>query len=145
MKLFRISNVLILALASGLGGALFWTSQAVQQKQDTLSSLLQQSRHEQDSLGVLSAEWDYLNRPQRLEELAQHYLKVEPVDEKGIVTDASIIPEPAAPIVPRAKPVIVQAAVKPAPKKEAPKPAVIEKNDSTQFDQLMKSLSGDAP
>lgn len=141
MKLFRISNVLILTLATSLGGLLFWTSQSVQREQDALSDLTKQSRHEQESLNVLSAEWDYLNRPQRLEELARTYLKVERPEEERIVTDVRVIAEPSAPIIPAMKPPVMQAVMK-APAKAAPKPApVIERNDSAQFNQLMQNLS----
>lgn len=142
MRIFRISNVLILALASGLGGALFWTSQTVQVKQDELAALMQHRAAEEESLSVLSAEWDYLNRPQRLEQLAHDYLNVEAPEENRIVSNASVIPEPSAPIIPPQKPTFIPAMVR-APVKPAPAPTpVIQKNDSRQFDALLQQLNG---
>ena len=142
MRLFRISNVLILGLATTLGGALFWTSQHVQARQDALAVITAQARHEREALNVLTAEWDYLNRPQRLEQLAAEYLDVERPSEKSIVTDVSAIPEPAAPVIPPVKPVIMRAvAVRPAPP-PAPAAPVIEKNDSERFQTLLNNLSG---
>lgn len=143
MKLFRISNILVLALACALGGALFWTSQSVQEKQDALATLMAQTQRENESLNVLSAEWDYLNRPQRLEELARDYLRVRAPDEDHIVADAAIIPEPVIPAVPPMKPAIIPAMIK-APVRKAPPAPVIHRNDSKKFETLLQNLSGGA-
>lgn len=156
MKIFRISNVLILVLATGLGGSLFWTSQKVQIKQNALAELDAQSQHERETLSVLTVEWDYLNRPQRLEQLTQEYLHVARPKEDKIVVNAAVIAEPVTPpleevtaaIIPAvASPAQIVAAVAPdvTPKPvQVPVPAapVIEKNDSEQFQSLLENLSG---
>ncbi len=142
MKLFRISNVLILGLATTLGGALFWTSQHVQERQDALADITAQTRHERETLNVLTAEWDYLNRPQRLEELAAEYLDVERPSETNIVTDVSAIHEPVTPPLVPEQPAIIPAVVAPAAPKPAPVAPVIEKNDSERFQTLLNNLSG---
>ncbi len=143
MRIFRISNVLILVLATGLGSALFWTSQKVQNKQDALATLTGHSNHEIETLNVLTVEWDYLNRPQRLEQLAHQYLHVVRPQEDSIVVDASVIMEPVTPAIPLSKPVIIPAMVQPAaPKPAAPTAPVIQQNDSDRFQTLLENLSG---
>lgn len=142
MKLFRISNVLVLVMATGLGGALFWTSQMVQVRQDKLAAMTVHTNAEREALSVLTAEWDYLNRPQRLEQLARDFLSVAPPKEQHIVSDAAVIAEPAVPIIPRAKPAIIPAMVKPAaPQAPAPSPT-IHQADSQKFETLLQNLSG---
>lgn len=142
MKLFRISNVLILVLATALGGALFWTSQLVQTRQDKLAVISAQLNAEREALSVLTAEWDYLNRPQRLEQLARDFLSVGVPKEQRIVANASIIAEPAAPIIPLSKPAFIPAMVKPlASAPVAPAP-VIHSTDSEKFETLLHNLSG---
>jgi hypothetical protein len=142
MKLFRISNVLILIVATILGGSLFWTSQMVQEHQDELASLTAQITVEQEAMSVLGAEWDYLNRPQRLEQLAREYLSVQFPKEDHILADARVIAEPSIPTVPPSKPALIPAMIKrDTPVQSAP-PAVIHQADSEKFDALLQNLSG---
>jgi cell division protein FtsL len=94
MRLFRISNILSFAAATVCGVLLFWTSQAVQQKEEMLSDVRHKLMQETDTLRVLSVEWDYLNRPQRLEQLARDQLGMEQPSAKEVVRNVSDIPEP---------------------------------------------------
>ncbi len=94
MRIFRISNFLSLLAAMMFGFILFWTSQAVQIKEEKLSQIKKDIMHEQESLRVLGAEWDYLNRPQRLEKLATEQLGMELPSTKEVVRHAGEIPEP---------------------------------------------------
>ena len=71
MRIFRISNVMILLIAATFGVFLFWTSQDVQKKERELAKIKAALAQEQETIRVLSVEWDYLNRPQRLEDLAK--------------------------------------------------------------------------
>lgn len=141
MKLFRISNILILIVAAFLGSLLFWTSQSVQEQEDRLYHLKSLSAQEEDALNVLAAEWDYLNRPQRLEELAKTHLSLDEGDDMPVLTDASLIAKPVIPPAPRVKPVSFQ---RPAPKKQEQSSPVIQQSDSRQFDALLKTLDGGA-
>lgn len=97
MKFFRISNVLCLAVATLFGVMLFWTSQAVQQKEDDLADLKKSLSQEVETVRVLTVEWDYLNRPQRLEELARDQLGMELPSAKEVITAIGQIPEPVIP------------------------------------------------
>ncbi|MEM6812455.1 MAG: hypothetical protein AAF549_08310 [Pseudomonadota bacterium] len=56
---------------------LFWTSQSVQTSEKKLRELQNAVFNEKEYIRVLTSEWDYLNRPERLEYLAQEYLKGE--------------------------------------------------------------------
>ena len=94
MKIFRISNVLSLLIATFFGVLLFWTSQSVQQKEDQLAVVKKDLAQEDETIRVLSVEWDYLNRPQRLEELATQQLGMVSASGKEVVKTVNDIPEP---------------------------------------------------
>ncbi len=141
MKIFRISNLLSLALATFFGVLLFWTSQAVQQKEDELAEIKGNLSHEQETIRVLSVEWDYLNRPQRLEKLAVEQLGMEPPGGEEMVKTVNDIPEPL--LIPN-DPVYHDVSLKPAPatvvpKKETVSPSTAEKQS---FEKLIQSLDG---
>ncbi|MFA5593513.1 MAG: hypothetical protein WC989_09410 [Micavibrio sp.] len=93
MRIFRISNLLLFAVAAFLGFLLFWTSQAVQNKEDQYRTAKKKLAQETETIRVLSVEWDYLNRPQRLEELAAE-IGMVPSGPSSMIKNASHIPEP---------------------------------------------------
>lgn len=97
MKLFRISSLLSLLSAILCGVLLFWTSQAVQQQESRLEKAKKELVHETETVRVLAVEWDYLTRPQRLEELAHQLLGMEAPTTKELLQDVSDIPEPQMP------------------------------------------------
>lgn len=139
MRLFRISNLLSLAFATFLGVLLFWTSQAVQKKEDELADIKGKLKHEQETLRVLGVEWDYLNRPQRLEKMAAEQLGMQAPGAKEMVRAVSDIPEPI--VIPNNRvyhDVSVKAAPVPqAPKKETVAPFTAEKQS---FEKLIQEL-----
>jgi len=143
MKVFRISNVLIVMFTAALGGMLFWVSQSVQRTEGELFRLTNSVYREQEAIQVLSAEWDYLNRPQRLEVLASEYLSMDMPEGKSVLPDYKSIPEPMVPVLPPSKPAVrmqhvsVQAA--PAkPEVKAPENSVVERKS---FNSLLEQLS----
>lgn len=97
MKFFRISNFLSLALAVFFGVLLFWTSQSVQEAERKLSRVSHAAMQEEEFIRVLETEWDYLNRPERLEVLARDYLQMSRPASETVVEDAASIPEPVLP------------------------------------------------
>lgn len=146
MRIFRISNILSLLLATFFGVLLFWTSQNVQTKEDELADVKKELAHEEETVRVLSVEWDYLNRPQRLEKLAAEQLGMEQAGGKEMVKTVSDIPEPlpfeeegyTQPVSFDAAPA---AAAAPALEAETVAPARAEKQS---FDRLIQSLDAES-
>lgn len=94
MKKFfaRLSTILVLMMVIVSGSALFWVSQKVQQLERQQKSFTAQIAEEKEGIRVLTAEWDYLNRPERLELLAQRYLGMQVVTPDQIIEQANYIP-----------------------------------------------------
>ena len=110
----KLSSFTALLLALLSGGAFFWVSQQVQKGEREQRKLQQVVSQEQEAIRVLDAEWDYLNRPDRLEEMANEYLKMTPIKADGLVQNVSMIPEPVTiPLPPKGKPVFVSTETKP--------------------------------
>ncbi len=90
----RLSTLFVLMVAVLSGVALFWVSQQVQQLERDQRLIRQQVSSEQEGIRVLSAEWDYLNRPERLEYLANRYLKnMERVAPENLLSNANALPQ----------------------------------------------------
>ena len=75
--MFRLSGILSIMLAIFFGFLLFLASQSVQNLESEYTKARKQLIAEEQSISILSAEWDYLNRPQRLERLAQSALSMK--------------------------------------------------------------------
>jgi len=82
----------IFVLAIGLGALVFQTSQNVQDLEGELHSLERAIEHEQEKTTVLEVEWEYLNRPQRLEDLARKRLKMQMPSPDGMVGAVDDVP-----------------------------------------------------
>lgn len=146
----KLSSFTALLLALLSGGALFWVSQQVQKSEREQRKLQQIANQEQEAIRVLDAEWDYLNRPDRLEAMAHEYLQMSPVKAEGLVQNISMIPEPVTvPLPPKGKPVFIATgdtkkkpaalpALRPAP------PASPIQKDEQSFDQLLDTLQQEA-
>ncbi len=93
----RLTTFLTLVAAAGAGTLLFWTSQSVRQKEAELARIEAAAARETQAIRVLNAEWDYLNRPERLEKLASEYLKLVPPQPSQIVREATSSPAPLSP------------------------------------------------
>lgn len=149
MKLFRISSILSLLMAALFGVLLFWTSQAVQHKESELKEIREKLAQEEETLRVLGVEWDYLNRPQRLEKLAAEQLGMELPSAQEMVRAASEIPEPiivntdpAYFTEGEAQPVSLDTA--PAKPQTQPKETVSpSKAEKQSFDRLIQSLDAE--
>jgi cell division protein FtsL len=101
-----------------------------------IASLSKEIDAEHDSIAELRAEWSLLNRPERIERLAQKYLKLAPAKPTQLVTldtvsDRDFNParlEAAAQLAAEVKPAkpsnkpAVAAASAPAPEKASPWP-----------------------
>jgi hypothetical protein len=102
-----------LVLASGF--ATFNVKYAVQGIEDELARVQRQTLVEQQELRVLTAEWAYLNQPERLAELNRNFLQLAPMTAKqmqGRVEEIALRPPPAK--GPDAAPDVMVAATPPA-------------------------------
>lgn len=105
----RFYSLLSLVIAGALGAILFITSENVQHSEKDLADVREKLAVERDSMRVLNAEWTYLNRPDRLEQLSQTYLNLTPAAPAQVLDTAAAIPEPIVPVRPGLKPAIVPA------------------------------------
>ncbi len=71
---------------------LFQIKQDVQQLEEQLTAANRQILREQESLHVLEAEWSYLNRPERIAQLARQHLGMGPLSPAQIVDFADLPP-----------------------------------------------------
>lgn len=100
--MIRYTAPLLIGTVIGCATFLFSTSQRVQQEESHLSALRADLAQERQSARVLRAEWDYLNRPDRLETLARQYLNLTPPESGALLSsleDLKALPEedPPAP------------------------------------------------
>jgi hypothetical protein len=75
--MIRITTLLWVALLVIAGGTVMHVSYQVRHVEQRLSELNRDTRLEQDKLRILSAEWDTLNDPQRIDTLSKRYLTLE--------------------------------------------------------------------
>jgi len=156
MKRFKIklSTLATFILATALGAALFWVSQQVQMLEHEQRGYNEQIASEQEGMRVLNAEWDYLNRPDRIEALAAKYLdKMQPVIPDNLLRNANAVPEPQVMQGEDETPVMVstgdgktEKSDKPQSVNAAPDSRPIhdkEDSKSTDFDGVLKSTAGD--
>lgn len=91
----KLSVVVTFSLATFLGSSLFWVSQQVQMLERDQRNFVDQIASENEGMRVLNAEWDYLNRPDRIETLAAKYLNdMKPVVPDNLLKNANAVPEP---------------------------------------------------
>ena len=84
--MIRITTLLWVALLVIAGGTVMHVSYQVRQVERHLSQLNRDTRQEQDKLRILSAEWDTLNDPHRIDELSKRYLSLEPTPIARVVS-----------------------------------------------------------
>lgn len=107
----RKSTAAWLSLAALCGALLFRTSQMTTDGAARLAGLEAATARERESVRVLSAEWGYLNAPDRLEKLARAHLDLEPMRGGQFAQAGALEARPAAP----------EPEPKPAPEKAAGK------------------------
>jgi hypothetical protein len=153
--MFKPSGILFLLMAVWCAVLLFWTSQSVQDADRALHDLQKAKDSEYEAVRVLMSEWEYLNRPDRLEYLAQQYLPLKGHAEKNrILTSGDQLYVAPIPAVPKAKPqnllqyVATQkmeeaiAPVSASPVPRAPE-NVIDAPEREKFSDLISTLSAE--
>lgn len=112
----------------------FQIKYAVQELEVELAAVNSQIVADQEAIHVLRAEWSYLNRPERIADLAERYLGMDPAVEPQLVSYDALenLPlrlegvvlraENSGPLLPREKPesIFVSAPAQPAPRATIP-------------------------
>ena len=96
MKLLKPRTFIIFALAALSGTVLLHTSQSVQHAEERLESLELSIYREEEKVRMLRAEWESLNRPERLERLANEFLDLVPPSSDQMAGGHMEFPDPEA-------------------------------------------------
>ena len=109
----RLGTVFWVALVLTAGFTTFKVKYAVQDIEDELNRVRRQTIAEQQEIRVLTAEWTYLNQPERLTELNRRFLGLASITTKQLQRSIEEIPlrAPAAP--PDSLDVLVEATLGP--------------------------------
>jgi cell division protein FtsL len=84
--MIRITTLLWIALLVVAGGTVMNVSYQVRKVERHLDELGRNTRQEQDAIRILNAEWDTLNDPHRIDDLAKRYLSLQPTPIARVVT-----------------------------------------------------------
>jgi len=95
MRLMKPRNFMVFGCALLSGVALLYTSQNVQKAENQLRALHASTQRENEKIRLLKAEWENLNRPERLERLARDFLDLVPPAPDRMVQNVSAVPEPS--------------------------------------------------
>jgi cell division protein FtsL len=90
--MIRPGTLIWLCLVIVVGWAMFQVKYEVMQQEQSLARLNKQIAEEREQIRVLDAEWTYLTRPARLEQLANRFLGLSAMSAAQIV-DPRAIPE----------------------------------------------------
>src|SRR5262249_57159107 len=84
--MLRFVNICLVLGLVALAYVIYQVKYEARALDEEIASLGKEIDTERDSLAVLRAEWSLLNRPERIERLAQKYLKLAPVQPRQLVT-----------------------------------------------------------
>ncbi len=132
---FRMSPwpIILPVCAVAMAIAVFAVTQNVQHREARVTELNRALLSEQQTLRVLDAEWAYLTRPQRLEELLAVKQDIAPPPLPTPVTNVATV-EPEAPIVVAEAAVQPQAPVDVMPEKDPAPVAVIDTPNTIEIE-----------
>lgn len=90
----RLSSIFWIVMFVCAASALYAVKYRVQEMDSEIASLRAQIQAEKQSIHVLSAEWAFLTRPERVRRLAEKHLDMEPM--KAVqMTDVADVPFPS--------------------------------------------------
>ncbi|HTV90172.1 MAG TPA: hypothetical protein VME41_14255 [Stellaceae bacterium] len=124
----RLGVVFWLGLVAASGAATFALKYTVQGIDNQLQQTRRQIVAEEEEIRVLTAEWNYLNRPARLADLNQRFLRLAPISAEQLEQKIDAIPFRAPVIADTETPAVAGV--------EAPADAVAE---------LLRQLAAAAP
>lgn len=122
----RLGTVFWLGLVLAAGFTTFKVKYAVQDIEDELNRARRQTIAEQQETRVLTAEWTYLNQPERLAELNRRFLGLTAITAKQLQHSIEDVPL-RAPVAPPAPPpdALVEASPGAAAPQEAATPSPV--------------------
>ncbi len=88
--MLRFVNICLVLGLVALAYVIYQVKYEARALDEQIASLDKEIDTERDSLAVLRAEWSLLNRPERIERLAQKFLKLAPVQPRQLVTLDSV-------------------------------------------------------
>lgn len=111
----RLGAVFWLGLVVASGFTTFKVKYAVQEIEDELMRVRKQTVAEQQEIRVLTAEWTYLNQPERLADLNRRFLQLAPVGTRQLQAHIEDFPLRPPPAPPAPEPDVLVAAAPAAP------------------------------
>ncbi|MBI4967588.1 MAG: hypothetical protein HZC25_05660 [Rhodospirillales bacterium] len=117
--MMRLLTVLVLGLAILGGIGLYLLKHEVKAKESKLAETQRQILADQQTIHVLKAEWNYLNDPARLKDLAERHLGMKPVRASQMVAVGAL---PAREVAPPADAASPEPLPQPMPKAQPAKP-----------------------
>ena len=84
--MIRITTLLWIVLLVVAGGTVMNVSYQVRKVERHLDELARNTQQERDAIRILNAEWDTLNDPHRIDELAKRHLSLQPTPIARVVT-----------------------------------------------------------
>ena len=91
MSVIRPGTIVWFCIVVAVGYAMFQVKYEVMQQEQTLAGINKQIADDRDQIRVLNAEWSYLTRPARIEELSARFLHL------GSLNSIQILPPSAVP------------------------------------------------
>ena len=88
--MLRFVNICLVLGLVALAYVIYQVKYEARALDEEIASLNKEIDTERDGLAVLRAEWSLLNRPERIERLAEKYLKLAPVQPRQLVTLDSV-------------------------------------------------------
>jgi hypothetical protein len=105
--MIKITTLLWVVLLIVAGGTVMNVSYKVRHVQQHLNEIARDAQQQKDAIVILSAEWDSLNDPKRLDDLSKRFLELSPTPIQRVVSLESLpirpTPEQAALIAEAAK------------------------------------------
>ncbi|MBK5198927.1 MAG: hypothetical protein JJE37_11695, partial [Methyloceanibacter sp.] len=84
--MLRFVNICLVLGLVALAYVIYQVKYEARALDEEIATLGKQIDEERDGLAVLRAEWSLLNRPERIERLAQKFLKLAPAQPRQLVT-----------------------------------------------------------
>ena len=114
MTVIRPGTVVWFCITVAVGYAMFQVKYEVMQQEQTLAGINKQILTDREQIRVLNAEWSYLTRPARIEELNTRFLHLNGMSSAQILP-LSAVPERADAGAPLAAASAAPSAAAPAP------------------------------